>query len=148
MTKRPITVELATWLLWTLVVAGLVVSVLVVVFRNDIDEVWSPAAEGDSTVQSTDFVPVVLVLYGVIAITMVTLISLFRGRHLWAQHGLAGISIGILLSALATMRTESPTMVLLSAVAAGVVAAVAVVFLWHPMSNRFVLGTREPADEA
>lgn len=138
MRKRPITVDLATWLLWALVAGGLVVSVLVVVYRNDLGDVWSPASGGDSTVQQTDFVPVIVVLYAVIAVLMAVLIVLFRGRHLWAQHGLASISIGILFGALATMRTETPGAVLGAAVVAGVVAAVSVVFLWHPVTNRFV----------
>ncbi|MEQ6901196.1 hypothetical protein [Nocardioides sp. YIM 152588] len=140
MTKRPVTVDLASWLLWLLVAAGLLMSVLVVAFRGDLNEVWSPMEAGDGTVQPTEFVPVVLVLYGVIAITMLTMVQLFRNRHLWAQHGLAAVAIGIALGAMAMMRTDSPLMVLVGAGAAGVAAAVAVVFLWHPETTRFVRG--------
>lgn len=142
MSQRPLTVRVATWLLWLLIAGGLVVSILVVVFRSDLDAVWSPISAGDSTVQPTDFVPVILVLYVVIAVTMMVMITLFHGRHLWAQHGLAVIALGILLGALGMMRTESPMMVRLAAVAAGVVAAVAVVFLWHPETTRYIRGAR------
>ncbi|TIC88654.1 hypothetical protein E8D34_02980 [Nocardioides sp. GY 10113] len=138
MMKRPVTVDLASWLLWTLVAAGLVMSVAVVVFRGDLDRVWSPMEAGDTTVQPTEFVPVVLVLYGVIAVTMLTMIQLFRHRHLWAQHGLACFALGILVGTLAVMRTDSPFLVLVGAGAAGVVAAVAVVFVWHPETSRFI----------
>jgi len=135
---RPFTVDLVSWLLWAQIIAGLVVSVLVVVFRHELDRVWSPMESGDSLVRPIEFVPVILVLYGVIAILMLILIYLFRGRHLWAQHGLGIISLSILLSALATMRTDSPPLVLWSAVLAGVSAAIAAVFVWHPQTRRFV----------
>ena len=55
MGKRPAAVDLATWLLWLQVVAGLVISVLVVVFREDLEEAWSPGRSGDSTVQPLDW---------------------------------------------------------------------------------------------
>ena len=69
MGKRPAAVDLAIWLLWLQVAAGLVVAVLVVVLREDLEEAWSPGRSGDSTVEQLDFVPVILVLYGVVAVT-------------------------------------------------------------------------------
>lgn len=135
---RPFTVDLASWLLWAEVFAGLVVSLLVVLFRHDLDRVWSPMESGDSLVRPIEFVPVILVLYGVIAVLMLILIYLFRGRHLWAQHGLGIISVGILLSTLATMRTDSPPLVLWSAVIAGVAAGISAVLVWHPETTRFI----------
>jgi hypothetical protein len=144
MSKRPATVDLASYLLWLLVGAGLVVCVLVVIFRDRLAETWAPEPMGDSTVQPVDFVPVILVLYIVIALTTLTLVPLLRLGHNWARHSLAAITLGIFLSALATVRTMPPTMVRGSAIAAGVIAAVTLVFLWHPDSRRFA---RESAAE-
>ncbi len=143
MGKRPAAVDLAVWLLWIQVVAGLVVCVLVVVFREDLEEVWSPGRSGDSTVQPLEFVPVILVLYGVIAITTLTLIPMLRSGHNWARHALALISVGILLAALATARTMPPALFRGFTIVAAVLSAVTLVFLWHPDSRRHC---RAPAE--
>ncbi|HWI43899.1 MAG TPA: hypothetical protein VNS81_09780 [Nocardioides sp.] len=144
MTKRPAAVELASWLLWFLVAAGLVVCVLVVVYRHDLGAVWSPIQDDDSTIQPVEFVPVILVLYGVVAILAASLIPLFRLGHNWARHGLAAIVVGVILVTVATVRTAPPTMVKWSAIAAAVISAVTLVFIWHPQSRHFV---REAAYE-
>ena len=136
MGKRPASVDLASWLLWLQVVAGLVVSVLVVIFREDLEEAWSPGRSGDSTVQPLEFVPVILVLYGVVAVTTLTLIPMMRAGHNWARHALALISVGILLATLATVRTMPPALFRGLIITAAVVAAVTLVFLWHPDTRR------------
>lgn len=138
MTKRPPAVELACWLLWFLVAAGLLVCVMVVVQRDDLGAVWSPMQVGDSTVQPVEFVPVILVLYGVTAVLAATLIALFRTGHNWARHSLAAIVVGIFLVAVATVRTDPPTLVDGMAIGAAVLSAVTLVFIWHPQSQGFV----------
>lgn len=138
MTKRPPAVELACWLLWFLVAAGLLVCVMVVVQRDDLGAVWSPMQVGDSTVQPVEFVPVILVLYGVTAVLAATLIALFRSGHNWARHSLAAIVVGIFLVAVATVRTDPPTIVDWCAIGAAVLSAVTLVFIWHPQSRTFV----------
>ena len=147
MGKRPASVDLATWLLWILVAGGLVVSVLVVIFRDDLEEAWSPGPSGDSTVQPLEFVPVILVLYAVIAITTVTLIPLFRHGHNWARHSLAGVVAGILLATLATIRTTPPALFRGFIIAGAVVSAVALVFLWHPDTRRHCVGRDAEGEE-
>ncbi|HWJ66233.1 MAG TPA: hypothetical protein VNT31_06125 [Nocardioides sp.] len=139
MTKRPPAVDLACWLLWSLVAAGLLVCVMVVVQRDDLGAVWSPMQVGDSTVQPVEFVPVILVLYGVTAVLAATLIALFRTGHNWARHTLAGIVVGILIVTIATVRTDPPTLVDWAAIGAAVLSGVTLVFIWHPQSRRFVL---------
>lgn len=136
MGKRPAAVDLASGLLGLQVAAGLVVSVLVVVFRDDLEEAWSPGRTGDSTVQPLDFVPVILVLYAVVAVTTLTLIPLLRGGHNWARHALAGISVSILIATLATVRTTPPPLFRGLIIAAAVLSAVTLVFLWHPDARR------------
>lgn len=143
MEKRPAAIELASWLLWIQVVAGFVVCVLVVVFRDDLEEAWSPGRSGDSTVQPLDFVPVILVLYGVITLTTLTLIPLMRLGHNWARHAVGLIDVSILLTTIATVRTMPPPLFRASIIVAAVLAAVTLVFVWHPDSRRHCL---EPAD--
>ncbi|KAA1417931.1 hypothetical protein F0U44_14940 [Nocardioides humilatus] len=144
MGKRPASVDFASWLLWFEVIVGFVVSILVVVFRDDLQEAWSPGRSGDSTVQPLDFVPVILVLYGVIAVTALTLIPMLRGGQNWARHALALLSIGIVLAGLATVRTMPPPLFRGFIIAAAVVSAVTLVFLWHPDSRRHC---RAPVDD-
>lgn len=138
MSKRPPAVELACWLLWVLVAAGLLVCVMVVVQRDDLGAVWSPMQVGDSTVRPVEFVPVILVLYGVTAVLAATLIALFRTGHNWARHSLAAIVVGIFLMTVATVRTDPPALVDTAAIAAAVLSAVTLVFIWHPQSRQFV----------
>ncbi|WP_436698308.1 hypothetical protein [Nocardioides sp. BYT-33-1] len=147
---RPPAVVIACWLLWFLVAAGLLVCVLVVARRDDLGSVWSPMQVGDSTVQPVEFVPVILVLYGVTAVLAATLIALFRTGYDWARHALAAIVVGVILVAVATVRTDPPTMVDGMAIAAAVIGAVTLVFLWHPQSAGYVReagrGASRPGD--
>lgn len=149
MSKRPPAVEVACWLLWFLVAAGLAVCVMVVVQRDDLGAVWSPMQVGDSTVQPVEFVPVILVLYGVTAVLAATLIALFRTGHNWARHSLAAVVVGVFLVTVATVRTDPPTLVDWTAIGGAVICGVTLVFLWHPQSRRFVreqAAAFEPAD--
>ncbi|GAA4095613.1 hypothetical protein ACFFOS_06065 [Nocardioides kongjuensis] len=137
-TPRPPAVVIACWLLWSLVAAGLLVCVLVVTQREDLGSVWSPMQVGDSTVRPVEFVPVILVLYGVTAVLSLTLIALFRVGYNWARHSLAAIVAGVIVVAVGTVRTDPPTMVDGMAIAAAVISAVTLVFLWHPQSREYV----------
>ncbi|PWN03568.1 hypothetical protein DJ010_05525 [Nocardioides silvaticus] len=148
MGKRPAAIDLASWLLWIQVLAGLVVSVLVVIFREDLREAWSPGASGDSTVQPLEFVPVILVLYGVIALTTLTLIPMMRSGHNWSRHALAMIEVGILIATIATVRTMPPAVFRGLIIVAAVLAAVTLVFIWHPESRRHCRELEAAADGA
>ena len=143
MSKRPASIDVAIWLLWGMILAGLTVSVLVVVYRDDLEDAWSPGRSGDSTVQPLEFVPVILVLYLVIAVTAMTLIPLLRHGHNWARHSLAGMVLGILVGTLAIIRTTPPALFRGCTIAAAVLSAVTLVFLWHPDSRRYCLDEDE-----
>lgn len=137
MEERPAVVVVGSWLLWLHIVAGAVVSVLVVIFRDRIAAVWSPQPGGDSQVQPVDFVPVIVVLYLVVAATALFLIPLFRHGHNWSRHSLAGLAVGIVIASVATARTGPPDLIRFSVVAAATLSAVTLVFLWHPEARRF-----------
>ena len=146
MGKRPAAVDLAVWLLWILVAAGLVMSVLVVIYRADLEEAWSPGQSGDSTVKPLEFVPVIIVLYAVVAVLTLPLVPLMRHGHNWARHSLAAIVVSILLATMATVRTMPPALFRGLIIAAAVLSAVTLVFLWHPDTRRHCLTARD--DEA
>lgn len=145
---RPQAVVLACWLVWAMVLGGLLVCVMVVVKRDDLGAVWSPVQVGDSTVQPVEFVPVILVLYGVTAVLAATLIALFRDGHTWARYSLSVIVFGIFLVTVATVRTDPPTLVNAAAVAAAVLSAVTLVFLLHPQSRDFMRAAEKPEPTA
>lgn len=144
--NRPATVDLASYLLWLLVAAGLAVSILVLVLRDELAETWAPEPTGDSALEPVDFAPVIVVLYVVVAVTALTLIPLFRAGHNWARHSLAALVIGVFVATVGTVRTTPPDTVLGCAIAAAVICAVTLVFLWHPDSRRFVRETSAEPD--
>jgi hypothetical protein len=137
MDKRPAVVDAASWLLWAMVAAGGVVTVLVMVFSSELDRVWSPDPDTDSQVEPVDFVAVIVVLYVVVALTTLFLIPLLRHGHNWARHSLAVLAAGILLSAVAVVQTSPPQLIRFCTIAAAVLAAVTLVFLWHVEARRF-----------
>lgn len=137
MEKRPAVVVAACWLLWAMVAAGALVLALVFAFQGQIAEAWSPEPGGDSRIQPLDFLPVILVLYLVVAATTVFLIPLLRHGHNWARHSLAVMVAGLLLCAFAVGETEPPAVIRWCAIAAAALAAVILVFLWHVQARKF-----------
>jgi uncharacterized membrane protein len=137
MNKRPAVVVAASWALWVLVAAGAGVSLLVVLRQDEIAAAWSPEHGGDSRIQPLDFVPVIVVLYLVVALTAVFLIPLLRHGHNWARLSLAIGVAGLLFSAVAVAATEPPTVIRWCAIAAGALSAVTLVFLWHIDARRW-----------
>jgi uncharacterized membrane protein SirB2 len=147
MGKRPQAVDVASWLFWTLVAGGLAVSVFVVLRRHEIADHWSPLHPDDSSIQPVSFVPVVLVLYAVIALTVLILVSMFRQAQSWTRYALMLVALGLVLGCFAIMRTAPPTSVRIALVVAAVLSAVTLVFLWHPSITAFVRGSEEEHDE-
>ena len=107
MGQHPTSVTRATQLLLGLLVAGLVVTVLVVVFRDDLEEAWSAGHPADSAIQPLDFVPVAIVLYVVVALLMLSLIPFFRNGANWARHSLAAMVLVIVLATVAGAEDRS-----------------------------------------
>jgi ABC-type sulfate transport system permease component len=95
MAEQPTSVTRAIRLLLGLIAAGLVVTVLVVVFRDDLEEAWSAGHPADSAIKPLEFVPVVITLYITVALLTLTLIPFFRSGHNWARHSLAAMVLVI-----------------------------------------------------
>lgn len=138
MAERPTSVNRAIQLLFVLVAIGLAVTVLVVVFSDDLEEAWSEGHPADSAIEPLEFVPVVIVLYIVIALLVLTLIPLFRSGANWARWSLGSIVAMVALSTVAVIRTEPPTLFVVLSIAGLVLDAAIMLFLWHPDTSRYL----------
>jgi lysylphosphatidylglycerol synthetase-like protein (DUF2156 family) len=138
MGQHPTSVTRATQLLLGLLLAGLVVTVLVVVFRDDLDEAWSAGHPADSAIKPLDFVPVAITLYVVVALLMLSLIPFFRNGANWARHSLAVMVLVIVLATVAVVRTDPPTLFVVVSLASLVLDALILVYLWHPETSRYM----------
>lgn len=130
--ERPHAVELVSRLFWTLVAGGLGVSVLVVVRRHQIADAWAPLHPTDRTIRPVSFVPVVLVLYGFIAVTVLLLVAMLRQSQEWTRWALSVVGAGVFLGSFAVMRTGPPLTVQCALTVSAVLNAVALLLLWHP----------------
>ena len=138
MGQHPTSVTRATQLLLGLLVAGLAVTVLVVVFRNDLEEAWSAGHPADSAIQPLDFVPVAIVLYVVVALHMLSQLPFFRNGANWARHSLAAMVLVIVLATVAVLRTDPPTLFVVLSIASLVLDALVLLYLWHPETSRYL----------
>ena len=138
MAQRPTSVTRAIQLLILLLVAGLVVTVLVVVFRADLDAAWSEGHPADSAIQPLEFVPVVIVLYVVLALLALVLVPFLRHGHNWARHSLVATVLVIAISMVAVLRTDPPAVFVVAIVATLLLEALILFYLWHRDTSRFV----------
>ena len=138
MGQQPTSISRAIQLLLGLLVAGLGVTVLVVIFRDDLDEAWSRGHPADSAIQPLDFVPVAITLYVVVALLVLTLIPFFRAGANWARYSMVAMVVMIAVSTVAVLRTDPPTVFVVLGYCSLVLEAVILVFLWHPDTSRYM----------
>lgn len=138
MAQHPTAVTRAIQLLLGLLVAGFVVTVLVVIFRDDLDEAWSAGHPADSSIKPLEFVPVVIVLYIVLALLTLTLIPFFRNGHNWARHSLVAVVLMIALSTSAVLRTDPPILFVVISIAAMLLEVLILYYLWHRDTSRYL----------
>jgi hypothetical protein len=138
--SRPASVDRAVLLLWGLVLVGLVVTVLVIVFRHELAEAWSAGHPPDSAIKQPAFVPVVIVSYVVVGGLILTLVPFLRGGHNWARYSLTATVVFIGISTLAGMRTDPPALFVACAVVSLAYNAVLLFHLWHPDTTAYVRG--------
>ena len=137
---RPDSVTRAVWLLRGLVTAGFVVTVLVAIFWDQLVAAWSVDQPPSTAIQQPVFVPVVIVSYVVVGGLVLTLIPFLRGGHNWARHSLVATVLFIVISTLAGLRTDPPTVFVFCAVVSLAYNAVTLVFLWHRDTGAFLRG--------
>lgn len=141
---RPTSVIRAVQMVWLLVALALAVTVLAVVFDDDLVAAWGgQGVSADDTRVPPSFTPVVVVLYVVVSSLMLVLMALFRDGLNWARHSLAAGFVLIAIATLSGLRTEPPTLfVVLSAVALALVALL-LVLLYLPATHAYVTGQVE-----
>lgn len=135
---RPTSVTRAVQLLWGLVGVGLLVTILVAVYWDQLVEAWSKGHPPDTTIQEPVFVPVVIVSYIVFAGLILTLVPFLTGGHNWARHTLAGTIVFIMISTLAGLRTGPPTVFVACAAVSLAYNAVLLFYLWHKQTSAFM----------
>jgi hypothetical protein len=136
--QPPNTVVRAVRLLWGLVGVGLVVTILVVVFWDQLVDAWSAGHPPSSSIKQPEFVPVVIVSYVVFAGLILSLIPFLRGGHNWARHSLAATVVFIAISTLAGLRTDPPPVFVVCAIVSLVYNAVLLFLLWHRDTTAYV----------
>jgi hypothetical protein len=137
---RPTPVTRAIQLLWGLVGVGLLVTILVVVFFDQLVEAWSKGHPPGSTIQAPVFVPVVIVSYVTFAGLILILLPFLSGGNNWARHSLAASVVFIMISTLAGLRTGPPLVFVVCAAVSLGYNAVLLFYLWHRETSAFVHG--------
>lgn len=139
-TGRPDSITRAIWLVRGLVAVGAVVTVLVVVFWDQLVAAWSAGHPPGSSIQQPVFVPVVIVSYLTIGGLLLTLLPFLRGGHDWARWSLVATVVLIVLATVGGLRTSPPTVFVLCGAVSLVYNAVILFSLLRPDTHRFLRG--------
>ena len=150
--QQPASLAWANRMLAALVALGGVVTVLIVVLRDDLIRSWAEgrrdlrrilATEGLDAIKNGEvhvpaFVPVALVLFVVVAGLIWVLSAFLRGGYNWARVSLTVTLFFIAVGTVAGVRTGAPaTFSVLSAVSFPLEAA-AVYFMWHQDTSAYL----------
>jgi hypothetical protein len=135
--QRPGSVMAAIWLLVALVVLSGLTAVLSVVFKDDLIDAWATSESATSSVEPPSFVPVAFTLFIVLALLAGVLVMFFRDGVNWARLALTALVVLMGIATLAGLRVHPPTLFWALAVAALVVDAGIVGFLWHKDTRAF-----------
>jgi len=139
---------------WGLVLLGLLTTVLTVVLRDDLLRSWAEgrpdlrrvlATQGlqaikDGAVRPPAFVPVAAVLFVVVSLLIWMLLVFFANGYNWARLSLTALLFFAAVTTVAGIRTDPPAVFVVLSVASMVIEVVAVAYLWHPDTNRFISG--------
>ncbi|WP_193614969.1 hypothetical protein [Nocardioides lijunqiniae] len=134
----PRSVTLAVWLVVVLVVVGAAVTALTAVQRQALIDAWSVGHPEDSAIQPPAFVPVAVVLYIVFAGLLLVLLPFLKTAHNWARWSLVAMVVVIVLSTLASLRTDPPVLFVVCAVASLPLNAAILYALLHRDTTAYV----------
>jgi hypothetical protein len=137
-----------------LVLLALVAVVLTVVMNDELIRSWAEGrpdlrrvletqglqAIKDGAVRPPAFIAPSLTLFVVVGLLMWMLLVFFANGNNWARLSLTALLFFAAVTAVAAIRTEPPTVFVVLAVVAMVLEVVAVAYLWHPDTNRFLRG--------
>ena len=153
--QQPASLVWVSRILTAIVTLGAVVTVLIVVRRDDLIRSWAEgrrdlrkvlATQGLDGIKNGEvhvpaFVPVALVLFVVVAGLIWVLAAFLRGGYNWARVSLTVTLFFLAVGTVAGVRTGAPAMFsVLSAVSFPLEAA-AVYFMWHKDTSAYLRGT-------
>jgi hypothetical protein len=141
---RPVSVAVAVWLTWALVVLSGVIALLSLVFKSELTDAWASGRVDSGSVKPPAIVPVVVVMLVVVALLALVLMEFFRSRHGWARAALTVTVVLMALSTVATLRIGPPPLFVVLSVVGLVLQAGVVGALWHRDTSAFL---REPVAE-
>lgn len=149
---RPSSVARAIRMHGLLVLLGLVAVVLTVVLNDELIRTWAEGrpdlrrvletqglqAIKDGAVRPPAFVAPAITLFVVIAMLIWMLLVFFVNGNNWARLSLTALLFFTAVTTIAGIRTDPPAVFVGLSVASMVLEVVAVAYLWHPDTNRFL----------
>ena len=149
---QPSSVTRAIRMHWLLVLLGLVIVVLTVVLNDELIRTWAEGrsdlrrvletqglqAIKDGEVRPPAFIAPAVTLYVVVGLLMWMLLVFFANGNNWARLSLTALLFFTAVTAVAGIRTDPPGVFVVLLLASLVLEVVAVAYLWHPDTNRFL----------
>ena len=147
-----------TWarrMLVALVALGAVVTVLIVVLRDQLIRTWAQGRPDTRKVLRTQgleavkngevhvpaFIPVALTLFVVVALLIWVLSAFLRGGYGWARVALTVTLFFLAVGTIAGLETGAPTTFVLLSLVSFPIEAAAVYFMWHRDTGAYLNGT-------
>ena len=160
MTDRPSSVTYAIRMHSLLVLTGAVAVVLTIVLNDELIRSWAEGrsdirrvletqgleAVKNGAVRPPAFIAPSITLFVVIALLFWMLLLFFANGNNWARLALTALLFFAAVAAVAGIRTGPPAIFVVLSVASLVLEVVAVAYLWHPDTNRFL--RRRPSPDA
>ena len=160
---HPASLTWARRMLGALVALGTLVTILIVVLRDQLIRTWAQGrpdlrrvlrTQGLDAVKNGEvhvpaFVPVALVLFVVVALLIWVLGAFLRGGYGWARTALTATLFFLAVGTIAGLHTGAPTTFVLLAALSFPIEAAALYFLWHRDTGAYLRGTwvaPEPQD--
>ncbi len=151
-TGRPSSVTRAIRMHWLLCLLGLVAVVLTVVLNDQLIRSWAEGrpdlrrvletqglqAIKDGAVRPPAFVAPAITLFIVIVLLMWMLLVFFANGNNWARLALTALLFFTAVATVAGIRTDPPAVFVVLSIASMVLEVVAVAYLWHPDTNKFL----------
>jgi hypothetical protein len=160
---QPVSVTRARQLLAALTALGGVVTLLIVLLRDQLIRSWAEGRPDTRRVLRTGgleavkggevhvpaFIPVALTLFVVVTLLIWVLSAFLRGGYGWARVALTLALFFLAVGTIGGLRTGAPATFMVLSVASFPIEAAAAYFLWHKDTTAFLKGTwsaPEPAD--
>jgi len=152
---HPASLTWARRLLVALVALGAVVTVLIVVLRDQLIRTWAQGRPDTRKVLRTQgldavkngevhvpaFIPVALTLFVVVALLIWVLSAFLRGGYGWARVALTVTLFFLAVGTVAGLSTGAPTTFMLLSLVSFPIEAAAAYFLWHRDTGAYLNGT-------